>query len=121
MSTSTNSQCFGAIGPFPEAAFLPSCLTLMPAVSASQIADSDLIGASAGAMAALLRARPNGATWKDIAELILNLFSTVIILLEAAPSLPGFDAAVVDAGWERCGKVRLPQNIAKVRAPIRNS
>jgi len=61
-----------------------------------QVVSSDLISASVGIVAALLR---------------------VLLLLDAASALPELDAAVVNAGWKRCREVRLPQNLAKVRAP----
>ena len=80
-----------------------------------QIVEGDLIGALAGAMAALLRARPNGAAWMMIAVNTLDLFNNVLILLEAAAELSGLNAPVAEAGWKRCGEVRLPQNMAKVR------
>jgi len=79
-----------------------------------QIVEGDLIGASAGAMAALLHARPNGAAWMLIAMNTLDLFASVLILLEAAADMSGLDAPVADDGWKRCGEVRLPQNMAKV-------
>ena len=86
----------------------------MPAVC-MQIVDSDLIGVSAGALAALLRGQCDRDPWKDIAMLALDVSTSVLVLLEAAPSLQSFDAAVVDAGWKGCGEVRLPENVARVR------
>ena len=76
--------------------------------------EGDLIGASVGAMAALLRAPPNGAAWTMIAMNTLDLFTNVLILLAAAAELSGLIAPVADAGWKRCGEVQLPQNMAKV-------
>ena len=72
-----------------------------------QVADGDLIGASTGAMAALLRARPHGVAWMDAASLTLDVYTNVLVLLTAAHLLPGPDAAVVDACWKRCGRSAL--------------
>ncbi len=50
----------------------------------------------------------------------LDVFMHVVLLLDAARPLPGMDASVMDAGWKRCKAVRLPQNVAKVRALCRS-
>lgn len=78
----------------------------------------DLIGSSAGAVTALLdhHARKAGA-WLRIAYVVLDLFTRVLMLLDAASSLPDLDATIVDAGWQRCRDVALPQSMAKARPP----
>ena len=76
----------------------------------------DLIGASAGAVAALLDPPARKAcTWLRIAYVVLDVFTRVLMLLDAASSLPDLDATIVDAGWKRCREVALPQSITKVR------
>ena len=84
----------------------------------AQIVEGDLIGALAGAMAALLRAPQNGDAWMTIALRTLDLFASVLIVLESAPAVPVRDAPVIVARWKRCGEVRLPQNMAKVRTIV---
>ena len=81
-----------------------------------QCLDGDLIGATAGAMAALRRAPAVvDAPWLQYALLTLDTFTFVPMLLDAARSLPGIDASVADAVWKRCREVQLPQNLIKVR------
>ncbi len=82
-----------------------------------QVVSSDLISASVGIVAALLRAPADGVMWLKAAMLTVDVFARVLLLLDAASALPELDAAVVNAGWKRCREVRLPQNLAKVRAP----
>ena len=79
-----------------------------------QINDGDLIGASAGAFAALLDARMNCACL-ETAMFTLNVFMRVYHVLDAATSQPGINAAITAAGWKRCREVRFLQKLAMVR------
>jgi len=82
-----------------------------------QINDSDLIGASAGAMAALKRAASdtNSAVWLIPAVLVVDVYASVHSMLHSARGLPSMDPAIPDASWKRSWEVRLPQNMAAVR------
>ena len=81
-----------------------------------QVVESDVIGASAGVLAALQRtARPaanRDVAWIATASMTLDLCVLVHELLNSAR---GVVACIADAGWKRSGKLRLPQNMAKVR------
>jgi len=81
-----------------------------------QVAESDLIGALAGALAAVQRTagRADHVSWNATAMMSLDICVGVHRLLNAARWLPDVDASAVDAGWQRSGKLRLPQNMAKV-------
>ena len=82
-----------------------------------QIVESDLIGASAGVLAALqCNARQStDVAWVTTAMMTLDVCVRTLEFLAAARWLPHADATVADVGWMRCGKLRLPQNLAKVR------
>ena len=80
--------------------------------------DSDLIGASVGALAAYRRA--GKAVYRDAwlgpLMIALGVFMRIVSLLNVARTVPEVDASVIDAGWKRCGEVRLQQNVALVRS-----
>ncbi len=82
-----------------------------------QINDSDLIGASAGAMAALKRAATDAKSTVRLkaAVLIFDVYASIHSMLHSARGLPGIDPAILDASWKRSCEVRLPQNLAVVR------
>ena len=82
----------------------------------AQIVDSELIGASVGALAAYRRAGKDvhRNPWLGPLLMTLDVFLRIGTLLDVARSLSDMDASVIDAGWKRCGEVRLPQNAAEV-------
>ncbi len=75
--------------------------------------EGDLIGAFAAAVTAFLYAQRREATWST-ALVTLKLVMCVMELLIDAPSLPGADASVIDAGWKRCAEVRLVESVITV-------
>ena len=83
-----------------------------------QVVDGDLIGALAGAAGPLLAARPNGGAWLETAQLVLDAFVRVHMLLDAVSSLPEADAAIVDAGWKRCGELGVHADVMIMRALV---
>ncbi len=94
------------------------CTSQLQHFVSTQVVEIDLIGASAGAVAALLLAHADDTTWMQSASLTLNLYVRLHELLaslrlrrDAAALAPEADAA-----WKRCQEVRLPQNMIAVRA-----
>ena len=56
-----------------------------------------------------------GATCVKVIKLVIDLFVHVHMLLDVARGVPDVDATIADAGWKRCGEVRLHQSLALVR------
>ncbi len=77
-----------------------------------------MIGATAGVLAALQRPAQKVAdvAWIATASMTLDLSVRLLELLNAARRLPDANISVIDAGWQRSSKLRLPQNMAKVCA-----
>ncbi len=80
----------------------------------SQIDDCNLIGGWRYADDAIMGVRMSD-TCVEVAKLVTDLYVHVYMLLDVASCVSDVDATIADAGWKRCGKVRLHQNLARVR------
>ncbi len=71
-----------------------------------------------GALAAYQRAGKavHRDPWLGPLLMTLDMFMRAVSLLNVARTVPDMDVDVIDAGWKRCGEVRLPQNVAAVRS-----
>ncbi len=90
-----------------------------------QVLEGDLIGASTDALAVYHQTAgmiavhmdvtdPGRVHWLAAALGTISVYDRVLALLDAARDLPGMGMSAADAGWKRCGEVKLHQNMAKV-------